>query len=73
LPNRRPKPIFAFATPWFWFRSSQSFAVDIDNLDTLASIKPWLLDVAHYSRTLCAAIAAAAEGTKVLAIRAGFF
>jgi len=45
----------------------------LDNFDTLASIKPWLLDVAHYNRTLCAAIAAAAEGTKVLAIRAGFF
>jgi hypothetical protein len=66
---------FAFAAAWFWFRSSQSFAVDVNNLDTLASIKPWLLDVAHYNRmaALCAAIAAVAEGTKVLAIRAGLF
>jgi len=67
--------VFAFAAAWFWFRSSQSFAVDINGLDSLASIKPWLGNVAYYNRlaALCAAFAAIAEGAKVLAIRAGLF
>lgn len=67
--------VFAFAAAWFWFRSSQSWAPDIDGLDSLASIKPWLGSVAYYNRmaTLCAAFAAIAEGAKVLAIRFGLF
>jgi hypothetical protein len=67
--------IFAFAAAWFWYRSSQSFALDVNSLDSLQSIKPWLLDVAHYNRmaSLCAAVAAVAEGAKVLAIRGGLF
>jgi hypothetical protein len=50
---------FAFAAAWFWFRSSQSFGPDVNGLDSLASIKPWLDNVAHYNRmaTLCAAFA----------------
>lgn len=67
--------VFAFAAAWFWFRSSQSFAPGITDLDTLASIKPWLANVAYYNRlaTLCAAFAAIGEGAKILAIRLGLF
>ncbi len=67
--------VFAFAAAWFWFRSSQSFASDINGLDTLASLKSWLGNVAYYNRiaAFCAGIGAMAEGAKVLAIRAGLF
>jgi hypothetical protein len=51
---------FAICGRLVWFRSSQSFGPDVNGLDSLASIKPWLDNVAHYNRTatLCAAFAA---------------
>lgn len=66
--------VFAFAAAWFWFRSSQSFAADINALNSLADIKPFG-NVAYYNRlaALCAAFAAIAGGAKVLAIRAGLY
>jgi hypothetical protein len=65
---------FAFAAAWFWFQSGHLFAPDI-NQGSLAGLKPWLDNLAYYNRlaTLCAAVAALAEGAKILAIRAGLF
>jgi hypothetical protein len=65
---------FAFAAAWFWFQSGHLFAPDI-NLESLASLKSWLDHIAYYNRlaTSCAAVAALAEGGKILAIRSGLF
>jgi hypothetical protein len=63
---------FAFVAAWFWFRSSQSFAPEIDTV-SIASLKTWLDASAWFNRaaTLCAGISATAQGMTYVAIPLG--
>jgi hypothetical protein len=63
---------FGFAAAWFWFRSSQSFATEID-YGTVSGLKDWFGQLAYYNHAaaLCAALSALGNGLIFLGVRVG--